>query len=142
VGDEKVKDYKRSAFYRPVLKSLAPRWHLVQGISALGILPSMFILPWLISAWCVVPLILSVTFLIVATKKIGRHAPTALRITEKLSDEWFNRNVYGPQAKRELEQEISRQKALERNMPNRPRGPVLNNAGGGSMHGARGEDLF
>jgi hypothetical protein len=59
-----------------------------------------------VGIWMVVPLPLSISLVIVSHRRVGKHIPAALVISEHLSKEWHNRNIYAPQAKRELEHEI------------------------------------
>jgi hypothetical protein len=90
----------------------------------------------------VVPLLLSISLVIVSHRKVGKHIPAAFVISEHLSKEWHNRNIYAPQAKRELEHEIFRLKMIEREKLHPRRvGSIQAGAGGGTLHGALGEDL-
>jgi hypothetical protein len=104
--------YYRSLYYQPVLKSLAPRWYALDNVGVAGIIVSCSILPFLIGPWMLVPLVVSFIVKIVCRRKLAQYSSTALLITEHLSKEWFNKNVYGPQHKLDCEREIQRLKSI------------------------------
>lgn len=141
-------DYRSSIFYTPVLKNLAPKWHRRREIARAGIAVSIigvFVGLYLGSAWTIgifllLALPMFVFLNITANRQLAVHIPAALAITERLSKDWFDRNVHGPQAKRELEVEISRLRAIELDKLHPAREPI--GIEGGTMPGARGEELF
>ena len=140
-------DYRDSIFFGPVLRSLAPKWHRRRELALGGITVSIvgvFIGLYIGSAWTVgifvfLILPLSVVLKKIASGHLAAHVPAALVITERLSKEWFDRNVHGPQAKRELAIEMSRLRAIELDKLHPPREPLTRE--GGTMPGARGEKL-
>jgi hypothetical protein len=132
--------YHHSIFYQTVLRSLSPRWYMLQKLSFAGIFASLVVLPWIIgiSIWVGLSLLLFVSLAIIAHRKLAQSIPLALTITEKLSKEWFNRR-YAEQELREQKREIQRLKSIYLDMLHPPRGG--NPSSGGTMYGARGEDL-
>ncbi len=138
-------DYRQSMFYAPVLKSLEPKWSARKDIadwgmlvSILGAFAGLFVALWVATILLVVACLFFI-FYRTAKRHLARHIPTALVITERLSKEWFDRNIYDPQQKRELEIEISRLGAIERDKAHPSREVIK--PGGGTMYGAGGEDL-
>lgn len=141
-------DYRSSIFYASVLKNLAPKWHRQRQIARGGIAISIIGLfvgvclasEWTIGIFLLLALPMFVFLNITANRQLAAHIPAALAITERLSKEWFDRNVHGPQAKRELEVEISRLRAIELDKLHPAREPIRTE--GGTMPGAQGEELF
>jgi hypothetical protein len=141
-------DYRSSIFYAPVLKNLAPKWRrqrqIARGGIAIGVI-GVFVGLYLASALTIgivllLALPLFVFLNITASRYLAAHIPAALAITERLSKECFDLNIHGPQAKRELEIEISRLRAIELDKLHPPSEPI--SVEGGTMLGARGEELF
>ncbi len=134
--------YYHSIFYQPVLRSLSPRWYVLRKIVVAGIFLGLLILymrlPFVAGTWLVVPFLLFISLAIVSHRKVAQHIPTALAITEKLSQEWFNRNIHTPEALREQNLEIQRLRAIHLDKLHPPREPLQ--PGGGTLYGVRGED--